>query len=769
MAVDLNYGIGVEGKNLVLKTLGRVYVKVKDRKYELLFRPEDMQELIKQYLDTNNIGGDGTTSNTSDIVVVYNDQQLQYLPFPGNNKLIVNTEGKLYVTDQDQYKEIVFKFNPNSLNIETLTVSGTLSLLGTNPLVMTSSNVIANLNADMLDGHHAEDFAIKSANEQITGNWNFDNFVFNNAIGNQMLSDPTRSKVYIDFKTGTIVCQEIIANNLQEEELDEAMKSISGIGKEVWIGGEVKVVRYSIINESDIDSDVAGLEFLENVYNEEYLPQGVTDLNGDWINWDFETFWCQKIFFDTYDLDNYTYTLKNFDDPNVVNTVNQNFANTNYSIGDFQILINALKTFDTSQFTGQFIKIELSQEVNPLLLAPNIIFKDDAGHIGYIVGEYNDTIYARWLHTGSKDDINIIVGIGSLAYNGGIVFKSEDPSLSILRDVLDENSQAVYFGQLSKIDPNKSGIGMILSGSVPTNKVSDNQLTNLRNYIHTSEINIENPYIKWQQINELNEDGSGYLSHGQIRWSSNNDLVVDGSDVTNSRIDNTGITNSSFQSGSVIINTDGSGSIGDKIAFNTTTVTKNTPMGPAGGDLSGNYPNPTIKDGAITSNKLANNAVTTDKIANGAVTEAKLDSVIITRLNTIETDVDNLQSDVTTIKEDIVEINADIVDIQTQLDQIDQKIQEQLEPLVEDVENLKTTVSEQGQSITSLSTSLNNLSDTVTSHGQSITNINESITTLTDSIDSVDTNLTALTTRVATLESTVGTLNTLLENRLDGK
>ena len=594
MAVDLNYGIGVEGKNLVLKTLGRVYVKVKDRKYELVFRPEDLQKMVEGYA-----GESSGSTGSSTVVFTGSSLDIDNLEYPGDNTLVISKDGHLYFTENNGFTEIPIKFSEDELTLENLNISGQIIFTGNNiPLVISNSNLIQNLNADLLDGYQATDFAIKSQNQNISGSWTYSGQqTFNTAIGQQRLQDSTGQRIYIDFTTGAIRCNTLSANQISIPEQTSEFSTVTGIGQEVWVGAQVGIVESNYVENSD-ELEYNNFYIVESAYNNGELPE-TSSLDDTVVSWGLETFWY-NVFFEAYNPENGTYTLRDFNDPDVWNTQNAKFDGTSYSLSDFQNIIDGLRTdVDSSSFTGDYYSITLPDNIPIMSMVPNMIIKDNLGNIARVIAREDTTIDIQFLDENNSLDGDQLITIGTLCRQGGIRFSAKDPSLAILKNVLDDTSASVYFGELSKINDTKSGIGMILSGSQATNILNDPTISDIQNYNNQTEININNPFINWNNKSTVfNQDGSGYLSNGKIRWGSDK-LRLTGVDMEQSRIDNTTITNSpisnsSFQSGIVTINQNGSGNIGSNITFDSTQVTLNSPLGPAGGDLEGNYPNPTL-------------------------------------------------------------------------------------------------------------------------------------------------------------------------------
>lgn len=91
--INNSYIVGVNGRNLVLNTLGRLYVKVRDRYYEIDF---------KKLIDSGEI-----KSEDSNLIVEESKIDINSYKYPGDGKLIISLDGGFYITRNNEIKEIV--------------------------------------------------------------------------------------------------------------------------------------------------------------------------------------------------------------------------------------------------------------------------------------------------------------------------------------------------------------------------------------------------------------------------------------------------------------------------------------------------------------------------------------------------------------------------------------------------------------------------------------------------------------------------------------
>jgi hypothetical protein len=122
--INDSHAIGVDTRNLVLKTRGTLHVKVGDRYYEIDFR---------------NLAGSNEEEKEKEkeeyIVSVDSKDEVDKLEFPGNNKLIIGLDGSLFVTKNNTIIDVTPKqsviekestINIDVTNIKSASVSGKL-------------------------------------------------------------------------------------------------------------------------------------------------------------------------------------------------------------------------------------------------------------------------------------------------------------------------------------------------------------------------------------------------------------------------------------------------------------------------------------------------------------------------------------------------------------------------------------------------------------------------------------------------------------------
>lgn len=129
--INNSYVVGVNGRNLVLNTLGRLYVKVRDRYYEI-----DFKNLINSEKEE--------VKKESNLIIEDEKIDVNQYKYPGDNKIIISLDGGFYVCKDNKITEMI---------ITTKTTNNT-STTATTPSVsvtdISNSKVIGQLYNDNL-------------------------------------------------------------------------------------------------------------------------------------------------------------------------------------------------------------------------------------------------------------------------------------------------------------------------------------------------------------------------------------------------------------------------------------------------------------------------------------------------------------------------------------------------------------------------------------------------------------------------------------------
>lgn len=107
--INNSHAIGVDSRNLVLKTRGTLHVKVGDRYYEIDFRNlagsnEDEEKPKEEY-----------------VISVDSKKDIEGLEYPGDNKLVIGLDGSLFVTKNNTVIDVTPKTQQSIVTNSTIT------------------------------------------------------------------------------------------------------------------------------------------------------------------------------------------------------------------------------------------------------------------------------------------------------------------------------------------------------------------------------------------------------------------------------------------------------------------------------------------------------------------------------------------------------------------------------------------------------------------------------------------------------------------------
>lgn len=193
--------VGNKYTDLVLETLGKVYIKTGNSSRVL----SDVLALLDKATESE---------IKSQTIIVGSLLEMEQMEYPGDGFFIYNTlTSTLYISYDERYIALIEAAegaDDGYVRRKGDTMTGQLEINTVGPpLIVASSKLVSNLNAEFINGYSSDDLAKKNVDEYIYGNWTFkgkgvseDTWVFKDNV--RMYGDlvTSRSLTSPDFMSG---------------------------------------------------------------------------------------------------------------------------------------------------------------------------------------------------------------------------------------------------------------------------------------------------------------------------------------------------------------------------------------------------------------------------------------------------------------------------------------------------------------------------------------------------------------------------------------
>lgn len=258
--------VGNKYTDLVLETLGKVYIKTGNNSRVL----SDVLALLDKATESE---------IKSQTIIVGSLLEMEQMEYPGDGFFIYNTlTTTLYISYDERYVALIEAAEGASDGYvrrkgDTMTGQLEINTVGP-PLIVASSKLVNNLNAEFIGGYAADDLAKKRVDEYITGNWTFkgkgvseNNWIFNQNVrmyGDLVTSGSLTSPEFasgfggygwrLDADTNTLTVDYLVVRKAMRV-YEMVINKISATNGSLWVSNSSKCTaayQPKIITQNDL-------------------------------------------------------------------------------------------------------------------------------------------------------------------------------------------------------------------------------------------------------------------------------------------------------------------------------------------------------------------------------------------------------------------------------------------------------------------------------------------------------------------------------------